>query len=82
MITEKDSLKTATGSTIRLVHDNEILLLAFRGDADTQTATIHQLEEFDTPQVAYQRVIALGLEFDEQVFVDEYGQDDVDSWKA
>ena len=74
--------KTVSGVAVRLIHNNEKLIAAFMGSKGSQTSTIHNIEEFSTPQAAYQRVIDLGLEYDETVFVEEYGQEEVDSWKV
>ncbi len=71
-----------SGDTIRLIHDGHQIITAFRGDPESVTETIHQVAEFDTPQAAYQWVEAQGLAYDEAWFVTEYGQDEVDSWKA
>ena len=76
------AITTVTGIAVRLIHNNEKLISAFMGADDTFTSTIHNIEEFSTPQAAYQRVIDLGLEYDETVFVEEYGQEEVDSWKV
>lgn len=82
MISIAGNIKNITGDTIRLIHDGESLITAFRGDSKTVTSTIHNVEEFKDPADAYKLVIALGLIYDEQYFVGLYGQDVVDSWKS
>lgn len=70
------------GTAVRLIHNDKKVITAFLGDNDSVTETIQKVAEFDTPQEAYAWVIKQGLEFDESLFVEHYGQDEVNSWKS
>ncbi len=62
MITINSKVKNVTGKMFRLVHDGKKVMALIEGTDITRTSTMHEVEEFETEQLALNRIKDLGLE--------------------